>query len=173
MDIWKERLLQERKNWRKNHPFGFIAKPIKDGNDEINLYKWKWIIPGTKDTIWDGAQLQLFMEFSEEYFYLIWWIKLLNFEYPNKPPKCQFVPPLPHPNIYPSGTVCLSILSEDEDWKPSITIPTILKGIQDLLDNPNADSPAQLNALKSYTENREEYEKNIRDYVLSSIQNNK
>ena len=94
-------------------------------------------------------------------------------EYPNKPPKCQFVPPLPHPNIYPSGTVCLSILSEDEDWKPSITIPTILKGIQDLLDNPNAESPAQLIALKNYTENREEYDKNIRDYVLTSIQNNK
>ena len=38
-------------------------------------------------------------------------------DYPNKPPKCKFNPVLFHPNIYPSGTVCLSILNEDEDWR--------------------------------------------------------
>ncbi len=31
-----------------------------------------------------------------------------------------------HPNVYPSGTVCLSILNEDEDWKPSITVKQVL-----------------------------------------------
>ena len=51
------------------------------------------------------------MEFSEDY--------------PNKPPKCKFAPVLFHPNIYPSGTVCLSILNEDEDWRPSLTIPQV------------------------------------------------
>lgn len=35
-----------------------------------------------------------------------------------------------HPNIYPSGTVCLSILNEDEGWKPCITVKQILLGIQ-------------------------------------------
>jgi len=64
-------------------------------------------------------------------------------EYPTKPPKCKFVPPLYHPNVYPSGTVCLSILNEEEGWKPAITIKQILLGIQDLLDDPNPDSPAQ------------------------------
>jgi ubiquitin-conjugating enzyme E2 I len=55
-----------------------------------------------------------------------------------------FKPVLPHPNIYPSGTVCLSILNEEEDWKPHITIRQILLGIQKLLkDEPNIDSPAQ------------------------------
>lgn len=43
-------------------------------------------------------------------------------DYPMKPPKCQFKPVLPHPNVYPSGTVCLSILNEEEDWKSSITV---------------------------------------------------
>lgn len=42
----------------------------------------------------------------------------------------RFTPVIFHPNIYPSGTVCLSILNEDEDWKPSITIRQILLGIQ-------------------------------------------
>jgi hypothetical protein len=55
-------------------------------------------------------------------------------DYPVKPPKCQFVPPLFHPAIYPSGIVCLSILSEEEkNWKASLTVKQILTGIQDLL----------------------------------------
>jgi ubiquitin-protein ligase len=44
-----------------------------------------------------------------------------------------FVPALFHPNVYPSGTVCLSILNEEKDWKPSISVPQILLGIQELL----------------------------------------
>ena len=35
-----------------------------------------------------------------------------------------------HPNIYPSGTVCLSILNEEEGWRPSITVKQILLGVQ-------------------------------------------
>jgi ubiquitin-conjugating enzyme E2 I len=31
-------------------------------------------------------------------------------DYPTSPPKVKFVPPLFHPNVYPSGTVCLSLL---------------------------------------------------------------
>ena len=67
-------------------------------------------------------------------------------EYPSKPPKCKFAPPLFHPNVYPSGTVCLSILNEDEDWRAAITVKQVLIGIQDLLDNPNPNSPAQADA---------------------------
>ena len=92
MDIAKERLLQERKNWRKEHPFGFIAKPLKtEETKELNLFLWECLIPGKKSTDWEGGSYRLMMEFSEDY--------------PNKPPKCQFKPVLFHPNIYPSGTV--------------------------------------------------------------------
>jgi ubiquitin-conjugating enzyme E2 I len=44
--------------------------------------------------------------------------------------QCKFPKDFFHPNIYPSGTVCLSILNEDEGWRPSITIKQILTGIQ-------------------------------------------
>ena len=37
----------------------------------------------------------------------------------------KFVPPLFHPNVYPSGTVCLSILDEEKLWKPAITIKQV------------------------------------------------
>ncbi len=63
----------------------------------------------------------------------------------------QFKPLLPHPNIYPSGTVCLSILNEEEDWKSSISIKQILMGIQKLLkEEPNIQSPAQYDPCVLY-----------------------
>lgn len=52
---------------------------------------------------------------------------MVSIDYPSKPPKCKFTPPLFHPNVYPSGTVCLSILNEDEGWKPAITVKQVRK----------------------------------------------
>lgn len=37
----------------------------------------------------------------------------------------KFTPPLFHPNVYPSGTICLSILDEEKAWKPAITIKQV------------------------------------------------
>ncbi len=129
MNIAKQRLAQERKNWRKDHPFGFQAKPLTSGDGEtVDMYRWECKIPGKAGSLWEGGVYTLMMEFTDDY--------------PNKPPKCKFQPVLFHPNIYPSGTVCLSILNEDEDWRPSLTIPQILMGIQDLMNNPNEKSPA-------------------------------
>ena len=39
-----------------------------------------------------------------------------------------------------------------QTWKPSITMRQILIGIQDLLDNPNPESPAQDLAYDFFTE---------------------
>ena len=50
-------------------------------------------------TDWEGGYFPLTMHFSEDY--------------PSKPPKCKFPQGFFHPNVYPSGTVCLSILNED------------------------------------------------------------
>ena len=40
----------------------------------------------------------------------------------------KFVPPLFHPNVYPSGTACLSILDGEKDWRPVISVKQILLG---------------------------------------------
>lgn len=87
-------------------------------------------------------------------------------DYPVKPPKCQFSPVLFHPNIYPNtGTVCLSILSEEKDWKASLTVKQILIGIQHLLNEPNIGDPAQEEPFKLYRSNREEYRKRVKAQV--------
>ena len=77
----------------------------------------------------------------------------------------KFVPPLFHPNVYPSGTVCLSILNEEEGWKPAITIKQIVLGIQDLLNDPNPESPAQAEAYNLFKKDKIAYEKKIKSVV--------
>ncbi|KAF8923204.1 E2 SUMO-conjugating protein ubc9, partial [Haplosporangium bisporale] len=111
---------------------GFYARPEKKADSTLDLMTWQVGIPGKPNTPWENGVYKLTLTFPDDY--------------PSKPPKCKFVPPLFHPNVYPSGTVCLSILNEEEGWKPAITIKQILLGIQDLLNDPNPESPAQSEA---------------------------
>nr|CAD7599727.1 unnamed protein product [Timema genevievae] len=130
------RLAEERRAWRRDHPFGFVARPMKNSDGSLNLMNWECAIPGKKSTPWEGGLYKLRMIFKEDY--------------PSSPPKCKFEPPLFHPNVYPSGTVCLSLLDEEKDWRPAITIKQILLGIQDLLNEPNIKDPAQAEAYTIY-----------------------
>ncbi|KAG8833764.1 E2 SUMO-conjugating protein ubc9 [Serendipita sp. 399] len=158
--ICRIRLAEERKQWRKDHPFGFYARPTKAADGSLNLMEWEVGIPGKSETLWENGLYKMVMIFPEEY--------------PSKPPKCKFTPPLFHPNIYPSGTVCLSILDEEKAWKPGITIKQvlyslneeavphysmqILLGIQDLLTDPNINDPAQSDAYTMFKNDRNAYE---------------
>nr|GEW51528.1 SUMO-conjugating enzyme SCE1-like [Tanacetum cinerariifolium] len=80
-------------------------------------------------------------------------------DYPSKPPKCNFPKDFFHLNVYQSGMVCLSILSESSGWRPAITVKQILCGIQDLLDTPNPASPAQQDSYRLFITNLPEYKK--------------
>jgi ubiquitin-protein ligase len=84
------RLKEERRAWRRDHPVGFYARPRNKGDGSTDIMIWESGIPGKEGTDWEGGVYKVTMEFSEEY--------------PSKPPKCKFVPPLFHPNVYPSGT---------------------------------------------------------------------
>ncbi|XP_057720421.1 LOW QUALITY PROTEIN: SUMO-conjugating enzyme SCE1-like [Arachis stenosperma] len=116
-------LAEERKSWRKNHPYGFIAKPETESDGSVNLMCWKCFIPSKEGTDWEGGHYPLSLQFSEDY--------------PDNSPSCKFPHGFLHPNVYPFGLVCLSII-----WKPAITVKQILVSIRDLLDNPNPSSSA-------------------------------
>ncbi|KAG7352862.1 ubiquitin-conjugating enzyme [Nitzschia inconspicua] len=146
--IARGRLMEERKAWRKDHPVGFYARPKAKGDGSTDIMLWEAGIPGKENTDWEGGVFKVTMQFPEDY--------------PSKPPKCKFDPPLFHPNVYPSGTICLSILNEEEGWRPAITMKQVLMGIQDLLDTPNPDSPAQSEAFQLYQNNRTEYRRRVR-----------
>ena len=57
----------------------------------------------------------------------------------------------------------MSILNEDEDWKPSISIGEILTGIQSLLENPNPDSPAQTEPYYMFIDDKVGYMKRVKE----------
>ncbi|KAG8879342.1 E2 SUMO-conjugating protein ubc9 [Tulasnella sp. 332] len=127
---------------------GFYAKPKKLPDGTLNLLEWEVGIPGKEATSWAGGIYKLNMTFTEEY--------------PAKPPKCKFDPPLFHPNVYPSGTVCLSILDEEKSWKPGLTIKQIVLGIQDLLNDPNVNDPAQSDAYTMFKNDKVAYERKVK-----------
>merc|ERR1712178_432907 len=92
-------------------------------------------------------------------------------DYPNKPPVCKFKmvansgKPMFHPNVYPSGKICLSLLDAEKSWKPSLTIKHLLPGIQTLLDDPNNLDPEQEEPFKAFKYNKQEYESKVKAQV--------
>uniref|UniRef100_F6GZZ2 UBC core domain-containing protein n=1 Tax=Vitis vinifera TaxID=29760 RepID=F6GZZ2_VITVI len=133
---------------RSEKPGGFVAKPETGPDGSVNLMVWHCTIPGKAGTDWEGGYFPLTLHFSEDY--------------PSKPPKCKFPQGFFHPNVYPSGTVCLSILNEDSGWRPAITVKQILVGIQDLLDQPNAADPAQTDGYQLFIQEPAEYKRRVR-----------
>lgn len=71
--------------------------------------------------------------------------------------------------LKPSGTICLSILNEEEGWRPAITIKQMLLGIQELLDNPNEKSPAQRDAYELFVKDKIAYRKRIKEQALKNV----
>jgi Ubiquitin-conjugating enzyme len=61
------RLTEERKNWRKEHPPGFHARPIKKADNSTDIMTWEIGIPGKSDTDWEGGVYNVLMEFPDEY----------------------------------------------------------------------------------------------------------
>eukprot|EP00112_Aurelia_sp_Birch-Aquarium-sp1_P001413 Seg1150.2 transcript_id=Seg1150.2/GoldUCD/mRNA.D3Y31 product="SUMO-conjugating enzyme UBC9" protein_id=Seg1150.2/GoldUCD/D3Y31 len=145
----RERLQEEHKVWKQHHPKGFTAEPSKDENGTKNWLLWDCAIPGQAKTAWEGGIYKLKIEFSEDY--------------PHEPPHCYFDPPILHPNVFPTGTVSLSLIEQGKGWKPQITVKQILLGIQMLLSEPNFQQPAQAEAFALYSQSKMTYEMKVKE----------
>lgn len=119
---------------------------VKD-NDFTN---WKATIIGADDTPYKGGIFNLHIEITPQY--------------PFKPPKVKFTTKIYHPNINSSGDICIDILKHN--WSPALTLDKVLLSIQMLLQHPNPDDPLDATAASLYKNNRSEYDKKVRDYVL-------
>ena len=81
----------DRKQWRRDHPFGFFAKPARTPSGILDLKKWECGVPGKDKTLWEGGLFKLDVLFPDgEPTRRLWLqIKLMPMsEYPTKPPKC-------------------------------------------------------------------------------------
>ena len=108
-------------------------------------------IPGPANTPWEGATLRAKVVYKYDW---------------ESPPHCQFVPPLFHMNVYPSGTICVSTIHQEEGWDPNTTLHEILFTIQQLLAHPRVFSPCQSEAYNVFmNEGKDEYEARIKKEV--------
>jgi hypothetical protein len=65
MALCQNRLQEERKQWRRDHPFAFYAKPARTKEGVLDLKNWECGIPGKEKTIWEGGLFKLTMAFPE------------------------------------------------------------------------------------------------------------
>lgn len=110
------------------------------------------MIIGPSDTPYEDGTFRLVLQFDEQY--------------PNKPPSVKFLSPMFHPNVYANGDLCLDILQNR--WSPTYDVLLILTSIQSLLNDPNINSPANVEAANLYKDHRSQYVKRVRETVENS-----
>ncbi|XP_020521288.1 ubiquitin-conjugating enzyme E2 7 isoform X2 [Amborella trichopoda] len=145
----------------KNPVDGFSAGLV----DDDNIFEWNVTITGPPDTIYEGGCFNAIMSFP--------------YNYPNSPPSVRFTSELWHPNVYPDGRVCISILHSPGDdpngyelaserWSPVHTVETILLSIISMLSSPNDESPANIDAAKEWRDHRDEFKRKVSRIVRKS-----
>ena len=158
----RRRLLKEYKELLIKPCDGITAGPI----NEDNLFEWEAIIEGPQDTLYENGVF----------------IALLTFplDYPLNPPKMKFKSEMWHPNIYPDGTVCISILhppgedpnhyeSSNERWSPDQSIEKILLSVMSMIAEPNIESPANIDAAKMFRTDKDKFKEIVLKTVKKSL----
>ncbi len=132
-----------------------ITKPIENITagpiSETDLYNWRATICGPPDTPYENGIFHLNITFGNDY--------------PYKAPHIAFITKIYHPNIDSHGSICLDILKRDA-WSPVLNIQKVLLSISSLIAEPNPDDPYVSSIAKIYKEDRELYNKNVREYTL-------
>jgi ubiquitin-conjugating enzyme E2 I len=54
-----------RRQWRREHPFGFFAKPVRTPQGVLDLKQWDCGVPGKEKTIWEGGLFKLSVTFPD------------------------------------------------------------------------------------------------------------
>ncbi|CEH15753.1 ubiquitin-conjugating enzyme [Ceraceosorus bombacis] len=133
---------------------------------EDNYLEWEALLPGPDDTPFEGGVFRATLTFPASY--------------PHDPPVMKFDPPIFHPNVYPDGTVCISILhaagedpnmyeSSSERWSPIQSTEKILLSVLSMLAEPNIESGANIDACKLLREDPKAYDEKIRQSVREQL----
>lgn len=158
----QKRLLKELQQLELDPPEGIVASPTQ----EDNVFHWDCLIMGPKDTPYEGGIFNAQLEFPRDY--------------PLSPPKMVFTPSILHPNVYPNGEVCISILHQpgndpnqyelaEERWSPVQSIEKILLSVMSMLSEPNIESGANIDACILWRDNREEFERQVKNNIAKSL----
>lgn len=155
----KARLMSELKALQKE-------KWVNIEDNERGLFIWNiGLMVINSDSAFNGAYFKAEMTFSDTY--------------PYSPPTFKFTRPIYHPNIYPDGKLCISILhppGEDEQsgesaaerWSPLQGVESVLRSVLLLLDDPEINSPANVDASVMYRKDIDQYNKKASEAVEAS-----
>ncbi len=133
----QKRLQKEFQEFTNNPPENCEGGPV----NENDLYKWNLTLMGPSDSPFEGGIFNLSVEFPKDY--------------PFKPPKCTFQTKIYHPNVNSNGSICLDILKDQ--WSPKLNIHEVVKGISNLMVNPNPGDPLVPEIATEYVENKNKY----------------
>ena len=64
--------------------------------------------------------------------------------------------------LHPPGEDQMSNESADERWRPILGVEAILLSVVSMMNDPNIDSPANVDASVQYRDDRETYNKKVR-----------
>eukprot|EP00897_Mesotaenium_endlicherianum_P001128 jgi/Mesen1/11015/ME000098S10410 len=154
-------LWPQQEDLTRNPVDGFSAGLV----DDSNVFEWQVTIIGPPDTLYEGGFFNAIMSFPSNY--------------PNSPPSVRFVSEMWHPNVYPDGRVCISILHAPGDdpngyelaserWTPVHTVETILLSIISMLSTPNDESPANIDAAKEWRDTKDDFKRKVSRIVRRS-----
>ncbi|PRT54858.1 Ubiquitin-conjugating enzyme E2 2 [Wickerhamiella sorbophila] len=143
----RKRLMRDFKRIQQDPTGGVSASPVPE-----DILMWNAVIIGPDDTPFEDGTFRLILKFDESY--------------PTKPPVVRFLSEMFHPNVYPSGELCLDILQNR--WSPTFDVSAILTSIQSLLNDPNTASPANVEAANMFRDHRSQYSKRVRETVEKS-----
>jgi len=84
-------------------------------------------------------------------------------DFPFKPPVCQLLTKIYHPNFDAQGRICTDILYTQ--WAPVIYLSGTLTSIASLLGDPNTNDPLVPEIAAQYIQDRAMYNKTAREYT--------
>lgn len=153
----QKRLLKELKQLNKHHASLTNAQILSlEPCSEDSLYEWKAVI--AKPTKADSA-----------FYYNGQWTLNIKVEenYPKVPPKVRFstLTPICHPNVnIQTGEICLDILT-DKSWLPAWNLEHVVVAILVLIDDPEPDSPLNIDLANLYRSDLTAFESVVQYYI--------
>jgi len=137
------RIQKELSDVLKN-PIPGVAVDVAD-----DLYTWKCTIKADPESPYKNGKYHLTLALPPNY--------------PFKAPTVTFTTKIYHPGINEEGAICVGILHDD--WKPTITLTTVLTVVQEKLNNPSPDDPFEPQIAALLKEDKAKFLSTAKEWV--------